>query len=466
MKIRHKITLWISATTLIAAVSFSVFVYLEMLEQPYHLIDTELKHVAAVLLKQQQNDSGQPLPADTKYLPGPLDNYWIRVTDSSGTMLYSSAMTRYVDLSLPGTKKAYNVEKTIPRDQIQLGQDEHDEVMFRVRVVRADINNIAYTVVIAKPIEYLEEEMVDLLLELGTILTTFFIIVVLVSYNLAGRILQPIVAINLLAKEISGKSLDTRIPLGASKDELYTLSLSLNQMFDRLHHSFKRQKDFIASASHELKSPIALLMLSQEELLQSPDLPAHVREDLNNQHNSLHRMNRLIRNLLDLSGLERQTALASEHVNLAELTNQVLDDYRDVLAGAGISVETAYESDLIIQGNQEKLLRLLINLIDNAIRYNKKINGRIRIEGHKETDTVRISVANSGMHVGREDISRIFEQFYRVEKSRSTQFGGSGLGLAIAKRIVELHGGDIRFTSSDEGWNTVTVNLPDKEKNV
>lgn len=464
MKIRHKITLWIAATTLVTAVCFSAFVFLEMIEQPYHLIDNELKHVAGTLLQQLENKPGQLLAVDPRSLPDSPDRYWIRVTDSSGRILFASAMTRFTDIPLSGSKKAYNVENTIPRGKLQLGQDERDEVMFRVRVARAEIKHSGYTVVIAKPIEYLEEELIELLLELGAVLTTCFILVVLFSYTLAGRILKPIVTINRLAREISEKSLDTRIPLRASKDEIYSLSVSLNQMFDRLQHSFARQKDFIASASHELKSPIALLMLSQEELLQSPDLPDKAREELAGQHDSLRRMSRLIRNLLDLSRLEQQTALQCEQVDLAQLAAQVLDDYREVLAGSGISPEIEFDKGLYVRGDQGKLLRLLINLIDNAVRYNKKTGGRLCITGKREADTVRLTVANTGPFVGPEDSSRIFEQFYRVEKSRSTEFGGSGLGLAIARRIVALHGGEIGFSSSDEGWNTVTVRLPGAEE--
>jgi signal transduction histidine kinase len=460
MKIRHKITLWIAATTLVTAICFSTFVFLEMIEQPYHFIDAELKHVAGALLQQMRDNPGRPLTIDGRSLTDSPDRYWIKVTDGSGAVRFASAMTRYTDIPLSGSKKAYNVENIIPRGQMQIGQDERDEVLFRVRVARADINDAAYTLVIAKPIEYLEEELLEMLRELGAILTTCFLLVVLFSYNLAGRILKPLVTINRLAREISEKSMDTRIPLRASRDELHSLSVAMNQMFDRLQNSFARQKDFITSASHELKSPIALLMLSQEELLQSPDLPDHVREELTGQHDSLRRMNRLIRNLLDLSRLEQQTALQREQVDLAQLADQVLDDYREVLAGAGISPEIEYDRGLYVQGNQEKLLRLLINLIDNAVRYNKKRGGRLCLAGQREADGVRLSVANTGPFVGPEDSRRIFDQFYRVEKSRSTQFGGSGLGLAIAKRIVELHGGEIRFASSEEGWNTVTIKLP------
>jgi len=463
MKIRQKITLWISLTTLIAAVSFSSFVFLEMLEQPYYLIDTELKHMAEAMYGQYRNNLDQPLTFDEKSLPNPPDHYWIRLSDSSGAILYASSLTRFTEIPLSQSKRSYNVEKVIPRELIQLDQDDHDEVAFRVRIARANINNADYTLMIAKPIEELEEEMIELFHELGAILSTCFIIGVLFSYNLAGRILQPIVTINQLVREISEKSLDKRIPLGKSKDELYTLSVSLNQMFDRLQNSFIRQKDYLASASHELKSPIALLLLSQEEMLRSPDLPDNLREDLASQHNSLQRMNRLIRNLLDLSRLEHQTALNLEQVNLAELTDEVLEDYREVLSASLISLESYFDRELYVQGDQERLRRMLINLIDNAIRYNRKTGGQLRIEGQRELNAVKLMVANTGPHVAQEDIARIFEQFYRVEKSRSTQFGGSGLGLAIAKRIVELHRGEICFTSREDGWNTITVNLPVEE---
>lgn len=461
MKIRWKITLWISFTILIAAIIFSTFVFLEMIEQPYYLIDAELKNMARILFDEYRNQSGPALVFNEKSLPNPPDNYWIKLTDSAGKTLYSSTLTQYTDIPLLQARRSYNIENTIPRERISIGQDAHDEVMFRVRVAKAQINDHDYTLVIAKPIEELEEEMLELFREFGAILATIFICGLLFSYKLAGRILQPIVTINKLVKEISEKSLDQRIPLNKSKDELYSLSVSLNQMFDRLRNSFIKQKDFIASASHELKSPISLLLLSQEEMLQKKSLPDSIRADLTSQHNSLQRMNRLIRNLLDLSSLEHQTGLDRSEVNIADLLDEVLEDYADFLSASSITVQSHYHGDLCIAGDREKLRRLLINLIDNAIRYNKQY-GQVSVKGVREADRICLSVANTGFYIDDHDVKQLFEQFYRVEKSRSVKFGGSGLGLAIAKRIVELHEGNISFSSEKKGLNTVTVNLPIK----
>ena len=120
---------------------------------------------------------------------------------------------------------------------------------------------------IAKPIEDLEEELIDLGIDIGVSLCLCALGIFILSYALAGRILRPISKIINQSKEISEKSLDKRIPLGKTRDELYELSVALNKMFDRIQHSFNRQKEFIGNASHELKSPVTLLMLAQEDML-------------------------------------------------------------------------------------------------------------------------------------------------------------------------------------------------------
>lgn len=460
MKIRHKITLWISVTTLLATLAFSSFIFFELLEEPIRLIDKELQYMADSLFEQARDDMPRPWIFNGHYLPYSPDRYWIKIFDQDQNILYASAITRYTDIPPSGDKTSYNIERTIPEDQIRLGQDAHNEVVFRVRVVETQIGGLPVMMRIAKPVEELEEELLEVLEEVFIGLAIAILCIIILSYTLAGKILQPVVSINRLVGEIREKSLDRRIPISSSRDELATLSVSINQMFDRLQYSFNRQKEFVGNASHELKSPITLLMLTQEELLMNDDLPEATRKDLERQLYTLRRMSRLIRNLLDLSRLEQQEPLAVESVDLVKMIEKTLEEYQEMLTSKCIIVKNDLKGDMSLMGDPEKLQRLLINLIDNAIRYNKKKDGQLIISGKKEKDFIHLEIANTGQGIPKEDIGKVFDQFYRVEKSRSTGNGGSGLGLTIAQKIVELHYGNISISSGEGGLTRVTVILP------
>jgi signal transduction histidine kinase len=229
-------------------------------------------------------------------------------------------------------------------------------------------------------------------------------------------------------------------------------------MFDRLQYSFTRQKEFIGNAAHELKSPLTILMLGHEEML-AANPPEKVRQELEKQLNTMRRLSRLVRDLLDISRLEQGESCRRQPVRLDQLIGQVVEDYQELLQARRITVdiETAAPN---LTGDPEQLLRLLINLIDNAIKYNQAADGRIVVRTEKNKGQTVVTVANTGPTIPADDLPRIFDQFYRVEKSRSLAYGGSGLGLTIVKRIVELHGGTIEVASQD-GWTTFTVVLPD-----
>lgn len=461
MKIRQKITLWIAATVLTVAVAFSTFVFLELLKEPYKLIDAELAHMSAALTAAGQSglENGTDWPACG--LPYPTSRYWIKITGLDGRLLFASAMTSQVDLAPAGNQiTAYNIEKTIPRHLIALGQDEDDKVAFRVRSAPARLDDLPCIVQIAKPIEDMEEELDELLREVGAGLATCTLLAILASYLLAGSILRPVATISQLARHINEKTLDQRLPAGESPDELNELIHTLNRMFDRLHHSFNRQKGFLADASHELKSPIALLMLRQEEMLQRPELPDGLRDDLEQQLNSLRRMGQLVKNLLDLSQLEQRGLAARQPVDLVALVAEVVAEYRELLAARDITVYSELPDQLVVPGDPEKLRRLVINLLDNGIRYNAPAHGRLALKGWSADHLAHLQLANTGPGIPAPDLGRVFEQFYRVEKSRSLDHGGSGLGLTIARKIVDLHGGDILLTSVPGDWTTITVRLP------
>jgi len=458
LKIRQKIALWITGAGVLVSLVFSTIVFLAMVEQPYRLIDEELNTASHVALRLAIPAAEQPEIIKNSNPPIDPRQYWIKIFNDRQAVVYQSELTRYVDLPLYDKHSGYTVRTTIPRERLNLQQDENNEVTFRVRRIRVPVQDGTYVVQIGKPIEKLDEEILEIIKGIALGLITAMLLLVLLSYLIAGKVLKPIGVIDRLVREINDKNLSARIPLGKSKDELYRLAMSLNRMFDRLESSFETQKEFIASASHELKSPLALLQLSMEDCIQQPDLPDRLRHQLTRQTDIVRRMSRLVKNLLDLSALELKECLDLKEIDLAEMLNSVLSDYEVVFSAKKIDVRELIPPQLKIKGDREHLQRVFINLVDNAVKYNQE-GGKIELKVAVKNSGVHISLFNTGTGIPAADLDRVFEQFYRVEKSRSAEYGGSGLGLSIVKRIIELHGGRIDIESESEAWTRVNIFL-------
>ncbi len=459
MKIRQKIALWITGAGVLVSLVFSIIVFLEMIDQPYRLIDDELNTVAQVVMHMAYPAGEKPkeIQNNTAFINS--KDYWVKIYNDRMTVVYQSELTQYADLPLYDKHGGYTIRTTIPKERLRLNQDKKNEVTFRVRRIRVPTEGGTYIVQIGKPIEKLDEEIYDLIKSIVFGLLTAMLLLVILSYLIAGKVLKPIGVIDRLAREINDKNLSLRIPLGKNRDELYRLSESLNRMFDRLENSFETQKQFLASASHELKSPLALLQLSMEDCIQQRDLPDSLRHQLIRQTNIMRRMSRLVKNLLDLSALELKQRLDLKEIDLAELLKSVLRDYEVVFNAKKIDIQADIPPKLQIKGDWDNLQRAIINLVDNAVKYNHE-GGKISIKVSENKRGMHISLFNTGAGIPKTDLSRVFEQFYRVEKSRSTQYGGSGLGLSIVKRIIELHGGRIEIESEPSAWTRVNIFLP------
>ncbi len=465
MKIRHRIMLWVAGAGLSTSLVFSLVVFLELREQPLKMIDSQLKTAAAAAAGQLARVQRPLADAQEWALSVFLERYWVKVYDQALRTVYQSELSRVVDLPLYRNKSedAYMISAYVPRKRMDLHQDDEDNVTFRVRAIAENISGAPYLIQIAMPVEDLEEELFDLLAAIGIGLAISTVLLVGLSYLLAGRIVKPIAAINRLARDINENTLEKRIPLGRSHDEIYALAARLNEMFDRLQFSFARQKRFLGDASHELKSPIAMLRLFFDEAMQRGDLPEAFVSQLNAQGRNVLRMDRLVRKLLELSVLEIKGSLMLETFNISELARSVLADFAPLMERAKIYLETGMPQKLKILGDKDKIRRALINVIDNAVKYNLE-EGRIQFEASGEKDRIHLSLYNTGPGIPKKDLPKVFDPFYRVDKSRSTKHGGAGLGLAIVREIVKLHQGTVSIDSQPGLWTRVDIFLPQRHE--
>ncbi len=461
MKIRNRITLWITGAGLLAGLLFSIVISYEMIEQPYELLDGELDSQAHTLLAGFTTQANTLVPqADRAMLDSLGRLYWLKIYNKHHQVVFASSLTQYTDLPLKQKYGGYNVSATIPREAASLEQDDSNDLTFRVRIFSIPIGGEEYLVQIARPMEKLQEEIYDLIISIAVGLVLFAVALIVFGYFAAGRILRPIADINILAKEISEKTLDKRIPLGNNQDELYALSSSLNQMFDRLQYSFQRQKEFIANASHELKTPIAMQRLFFSEVVQRSDLPDDLTGRLFTQSEIVLRMDRLVKNLLELSTLELKETFTPTQVDLAQMLSMILNQFEEIMQASGIHLKVEIEEPVFVHGDEDNLRRMFINLIDNAVKYNSRDKRKIRVSLVKKNKEAKIIIYNTGIGIAPEEQDRIFDQFYRVEKSRASTSGGSGLGLTIVKRIVELHHGRIKLEGEFGSWVEFYIFLP------
>jgi len=460
MTVRLKISLLITATGFVASLVFSGIILWEMTEQPLRIIDSELESTAqrAVRILSESDNNRTP---DAPLFIGD-ERYWLKIDDQdTGKSIYRSRLAQLI--GIPDLPPGYSttVSLIIPREKIDLGQDRRNEVTFRVKKSEISAGGRTFLVSVGRPVEEIKEELWDIVVGVGSGLVFSTLLLMVVSYFVAGLILKPVRVINDQAREITAKHLDRRIPVTGGRDEFNALSQTLNQVFDRLQNAFLQQKRLLADASHELKTPLTMMRLSMDEIRSTLDEnPSRLQaEKLSRMTEQVLRMERLVKNLLDLSSLEIEGTTSKDPVDVAKVLGSLIADYRVLAATRQIQLEARLQRQLLALGDAEKLNRAFSNILDNAIKYNVD-GGRVEVIGAQSGADLTITVSNTGPGVAEAEIHKVFDQFYRVEESRSQRYGGSGLGLAIVKKIVALHGGKVYFESKPGSWTRVTVSLP------
>lgn len=275
---------------------------------------------------------------------------------------------------------------------------------------------------------------------------------------LATRAIRPIHDISAAATKIATGDLSHRINTDSTDNELGQLAAVLNSTFARLESSFERQRQFTADASHELRTPVAVILSQTQATLARERNPAEYRETLESCERAAQRMRSLTESLLMLARLDAgQEPLRLGECDLAKVAADNLELVRPLAVKRGIHLH-ADLSAAVCQGDADRLAQVVTNLLTNAIDYNYD-GGEVRITTGRRESTATLTVWNTGPGIPAEDVPHIFERFHRVDRSRSSA-GHSGLGLAIVKAIVLAHGGSITARSETASGTTFTVTLP------
>lgn len=276
-----------------------------------------------------------------------------------------------------------------------------------------------------------------------------------VTYFISGRALQPLADFSKKIEQVQAQNLsDSRIEENKVK-ELNQLSVSYNKMLDRLSEAFEVQRQFTANAAHELRTPLALMQVQLDSYhsTKHPDNDASTNQTIQMVTEQNERLTKMVKTLLDMS--ELQTIARDETIALDDLIEEVLVDLEPLAQEKNITLINECNA-VTLSGSDILIYRLVYNLVENAIKYNR-INGSVTVKAFTKDKHIYLTVADTGNGIPEDLKERVFEPFFRLDKSRSRELGGVGLGLALVHEIVRVHDGSIQVKDNPSGGTIFEV---------
>lgn len=282
------------------------------------------------------------------------------------------------------------------------------------------------------------------------------------GFLLVQRALNPVDRITRSAERISFHNLSERLPVAQTRDELERLSTALNRMIHRLEESFQHNQRFLADASHELRTPLTIIHAELETVIDRQNITSEVRDRAVSALEEVERLRRIVEGLFALSRLDAGEGLEqSVPFNLAELAATTAEQMGLLAVDKNISIrcQSADKVKVIVQGDRARLKQVIVNLLDNAIKYTPG-GGEIDVSVAQQNGKAVLQVADNGIGISAEALPNLFQRFYRVDKARSRELGGAGLGLSIVRSICMAHQGKVEAQSKEGQGTRFVVELP------
>ncbi len=421
-------SLVVAATLVAGAVGLLV-----TLEQSLTSNGDELSRARVADLAQQVADGSLP-----RTLTDLGDNSVGQVVDDSGAVLAASA-----NVAGDGPISSFAPAGPTPElTTLHNAPDDSETETYRVWAQRATAPTGAVTIYVGSSPESVTEAVSTLRRLLAVGIPVVLVMLAVSTRLLVGRALKPVEDIRTEVAAISDAALDRRVPVPATADEIGRLAATMNDMLDRLEASTRRQRDFVADASHELQSPLAAFRAQLEVAQAHPDgvdwqgLMADLLADSD-------RMERLVRDLLFLA--KQDSGRSGQPAEAVDLDTVVLEEVARLRRRPDVHVDTSGVSAAPVQGSREELSRLVRNVLENAERHARQ---QLVVELSQSTTTTSLVICDDGLGVPPADRARVFERFTRIEDTLARSQGGTGLGLSIAKAVVQRHHGTICIEDS------------------
>jgi heavy metal sensor kinase len=461
--LRFRLTFWYAGLLTVVFLLLGTLMVSRLksyLEDNLLLSQTRRSRQIAETLLVNVRQTGEPYVAnEIKSLYAPeLSNRFIRVTRQDGSVIYRSGPPNDqsfdpadVPLAGPTPKRQFTLKPTLPDGRVLL--------VAAVRVTAKDDGG-SYLVEVGASAQPIETMLNHLRLLLGIGLPLVVLVAAAGGSMLVKRALTPVEKIAGKAELISQHNLSERLPVARTGDELERLSISLNHMITRLDDAFQNSKRFVADASHELRTPLTVLCGELEDLAQDMHLARAHRERLGSLLEEVERLSKIVQRLLTLSRLDAGEA-QSECVpfDLGQLAVTTADQMALLAEDKHISIQRESTPRVPVQGDRARLKEVVVNLLDNAIKYTSE-GGAIHLKVGTSNGHAVLEVSDTGIGIPAEAVPHVFERFYRVDQARSREPDGAGLGLAIVKSICSAHGGTVDLQSVVGSGSRFRVTLP------
>lgn len=330
-----------------------------------------------------------------------------------------------------------------------------DQGMLRFRNETVNANNgVAYLLLVGASMQPIEDTVDSFFRSLAWLIPTGVLLAAVASWWMAGKALDPVAALVDAAKGIAVSRLDQRLPTRGTNDELDNLAGEFNETLARLEKAVGEMKQFTASISHELRTPLAILRGEAEVALMQAGSVEQYRRVLASQLEEFEKLTRMINQLLTLARAESgDMTIAREPVNLSSMVESLTEQLEPVAASKQIALRSFCEKDVVIDGDPSWIERIILNLVDNAIKFTSA-GGEVAITvSSREHDAV-LEVRDKGIGIPADALPHVFERFYRLDPS------GSGLGLSLVKWAVDQHHGAVHIESESGKGTIATVRLP------
>jgi heavy metal sensor kinase len=390
---------------------------------------------------------------EARYAPESND-WFIRVTREDGSVVYVSGEPNnqsFTPAKVPWPSKEFSVVHTGVRQAGNAGL-----LIATVPFVAGNEKYLVEAGVSALPMQRIQQSfLVTLLIGLPVVVA----VAIWGGFWLIKWALAPVQKITSTAQEITLQRLNKRLPVVDTGDEVASLSKTLNQMISRLEESFQTVKRFTADASHELQTPLTILRGELETLLLDESLSKNVREAVFSLIEEVERLSKIVRSLLVLSRLDAgQLQTERVKLNLSDLVETTADQMSPLAGEKNITLSSSAGEEVAVHGDHVGLKQLVVNLLDNAIKYTPE-GGRITVGVNASEQHVYLEIADTGPGIPESDLPHVFDRFFRADSVRH-ETAGAGLGLSIVQSICAAHGGLVRAENHSSGGCRITVQLP------
>ncbi|MFY9558243.1 MAG: ATP-binding protein [Blastocatellia bacterium] len=457
LSIRGRLTLWYLSLAALVLVAFAVAIYLYLSRGLLNAIDASLRNHAERIAQAV----GHPSEIEELSQPGVLilAPQFVSVLDRNGNVTDQilDAEGHAVPINKAALERSSS-EWKFEYDEVSLSATEH------VRIITwpsRDEDGDMFFVVVGQSLRDVKRAQNQLLLLLAIANPVALLLASLGGLWLANKALRPVDRLTRAAERIGRGNLSERVEEPSAHDEIGRLAATFNQMIGRLEQAFERERRFAADASHELKTPLAVLRGDIEVTLRRERTPAEYERVLKSSLEEIARLTSLTEDLLTLARSDSdESVLAIEPVELDRLAAEAREYIAPLAASAGVELTyDAPKTPVVVEGDQRRLTQLLVNLLDNAIKYTPA-GGSTRLGLAVTDSSALIEVTDTGRGIPADALPHIFERFYRQTHPRDPRVTGFGLGLAISKWIVDAHGGSIEVASREGQGSRFTVRLP------